>query len=56
MLHQEIERTGKLLDKVHIQLDNTARENKNRYVGGFCAWLVEIGLCKEIRGGFLPVG
>ncbi len=40
---QEIKRCGKLLNKVHIQLDNTARENKNKYVMSFCAWLVELG-------------
>ena len=46
----------KLLDKVHIQLDNTARENKNKFVVGFCTWLVEVGLATEIRLSFNPVG
>ena len=45
-----------LLGHVHIQLDNTCRENKNKYVTGFCAWLVSLGLCKSIRIGYLPVG
>ena len=31
-----------LLGHVHIQLDNTCRENKNKYVTGFCAWLVSV--------------
>ena len=53
---QEIERTGKLLKNVHIQLDNTTRENKNKYVATFCAWLIEMNLAEQIRLSFLPVG
>jgi hypothetical protein len=55
-LCQEIERTGKTLNKVHIQLDNTARENKNKFVAAFLTWVVEIGFAKQIRLGFLMVG
>ena len=53
---QEIERTGKQLNKVHIQLDNTCRENKNKFVAAFCAWLVEFEFVKELRLSFQPVG
>ncbi len=53
---QEIQRRGRTLGHVHIQLDNTCRENKNKWVMTFCSWLVSIGLCKSIRVGFLPVG
>ena len=53
---KEVERRGECLGHVHIQLDNTCRENKNKYVTGFCAWLVSLGLCKSIRIGYLPVG
>ena len=53
---QEIQRTGKLLNKVHIQTDNTCRENKNQFMSGFLTYLVELGLAKEIRHGFLAVG
>jgi hypothetical protein len=56
VLH-EIEKTGRLLKNVHIiQLDNNARENKNKFVMPLCAWIVEIGLAKNIRVAFCPVG
>ena len=53
---QEIKRTGKAIESLHIQLDNTTRENKNKYVMSFCQWLVSIGLVGDIRVGFLLVG
>ena len=53
---QEIEKAGKVLTNVHIQLDNTARENKIKFVMPLCAWIVEIGLAKNIRVNFCPVG
>ena len=53
---EDIEITGELLHNVHIQLDNTARENKNKFVVTFCAWIVEMNLAKEIRIGFQQVG
>ena len=37
-----------LPDVLYLQLDNTARENKNQYVMGFLALLVEIGIFKEV--------
>ena len=37
---------------LYIQLDNTGRENKNRYVIAWCALLVEYGVYEEV---FLPV-
>jgi hypothetical protein len=49
-------RGGSLPPRVHIQLDNTGRENKNAYVLGFCTWLVALGFVDEIRLSFLPVG
>jgi len=56
VLH-EIEKTGKVLTNVHIQLDNIAKENKNKLVVmPFCAWIVETGLAKNIRVGFCTVG
>ena len=53
---QEIKRRGQVLNKVHIQLDNTARDNKNKFVMSFCAWLVEMNLVSELRVGFMNVG
>lgn len=55
-IKKEIERRGEALDTVWFQLDNTCRENKNKYVLCFCQWLVHMGFCKEVRLSFLPVG
>lgn len=38
-----------LPDLLYIQLDNTARENKNKYVLAFLALLVEEGIFSEVR-------
>lgn len=54
---QELQaRGGRLPRSTWIQLDNTARENKNKVVLGFCQWLVAMGVTDEIRLSFLPVG
>lgn len=34
--------------KLHVQLDNTCRENKNQYVFSFFAYLVETGMIEEV--------
>ncbi len=34
-------------ENLYIQMDNTARENKNRYVLAFCALLVELNIFKK---------
>ena len=34
----------------------SSRENKNRYVFGYCGLLVKCGLFKEVNVHFLPVG
>eukprot|EP00873_Tetraselmis_striata_P006523 jgi/Tetstr1/426787/TSEL_017002.t1 len=44
------------LRKVHFQLDNICRENKNRYVMCFAEWLVAKGVIEEVVLSFLPVG
>lgn len=44
------------LKKVWFQLDNTCRENKNRYVMCFVEWLIHTGVCEEVQLSFLPVG
>ena len=45
-----------LKETLYIQLDNTSRENKNRYYIGMMAWMVAVGLVKEIEVSFLMVG
>jgi hypothetical protein len=42
--------------KLYIQLDNTARENKNRCVLSFLSFLVHVGIFDEVQLGFLMVG
>lgn len=41
---------------LYLQLDNTARENKNRHVFAFLSLLVELNIFKKIKVGFLMVG
>ena len=55
-LLQELNTFGRLPPSIHIQLDNTCRENKNKWVLAFCQWVVKMGLTKVIRLSFLPVG
>ena len=42
------ERKDKLPPVLNLQLDNTSRENKNRYVLGFCALLVSKKIFKKV--------
>eukprot|EP00873_Tetraselmis_striata_P015044 jgi/Tetstr1/435308/TSEL_024227.t1 len=44
------------LRKVHFQVDNTCRENKNRHVMCFAEWLVATGVVEEVVLSSLPVG
>eukprot|EP00873_Tetraselmis_striata_P024400 jgi/Tetstr1/444664/TSEL_032512.t1 len=56
-LMKEINRNDyKPLRKMYFQLDNTTRENKNKYVMAFLQWAVEIGMCKQVVIFFEPVG
>jgi hypothetical protein len=41
---------------LYLQLDNTSKQNKNRYVFAFLAWLVVLGLLTDVLVSFLPVG
>ncbi len=43
-------------DTLYIQLDNTSKDNKNRYFMAFCDWLVSNGVFKTVEVNFLPVG
>jgi hypothetical protein len=47
---------GFLPPVLYLQLDNTARENKNKFVMTFLALLVERGVFEKIKVNFLLVG
>ena len=53
---QEVLARGKKLKVAHFQLDNTSRENKNKWVVSFSQLMVHLGFAEEIRLSFLPVG
>ena len=42
--------------KLYLQLDNSAKDNKNRYVMAFCSLLIARRVFKEVTIGFLIVG
>ncbi|XP_061195044.1 uncharacterized protein LOC133203240 [Saccostrea echinata] len=48
--------TGFLQSTFYIQADNCARENKNKFVLGFCELLVTLDIFKEVHLSFLHVG
>ena len=41
---------------LYLQLDNCGRENKNRFVLAFLSMLVERGIFRKVKLGFLMVG
>ena len=41
---------------LYLQMDNCARENKNKYVLALCCLLVELKIFRKIKIGFLMVG
>ena len=45
----EADKIRPLPESLYIQLDNTARENKNKYVLGFCAFLIEKKVFKKVH-------
>ena len=47
---------GSLPPILHIQLDNTTKQNKGKYVVAYLAWLVKTGVIREAYMNFLPVG
>ena len=49
-------RRGTLPPTLCIQADNCSRENKNKYMFGFCATLVALGHFWEVQLSFLIVG
>jgi hypothetical protein len=42
--------------KLFLQLDNSAKDNKNRFVMAFCSLLTARRIFKEVTVGFLVVG
>ena len=42
--------------KLYLQLDNSAKDNKNKYLMAFLSLLIARGVFKEIQAGFLLVG
>ena len=47
---------GKLPENLYLQLDNTAKQCKGKYVLGYLALLVAYGVFKTVTLSFLPVG
>jgi len=44
----EYQKDHVLSENLYIQMDNTCRENKNRYVLGMCAVLVQLNVFKKV--------
>ena len=42
-------------ENLYIQMDNTSRENKNRYILAFCALLVTMKIFKKVHVFFVSV-
>ena len=42
--------------RIYIQLDNTCKQNKNRYLLGILGYLVEMNVTSDILVSFLPKG
>jgi hypothetical protein len=47
---------GKVPGRLLLQLDNTSKQCKSRYLLGFLGYLVHIGVFEEVVVSFLPVG
>ena len=57
VMHRVLQSWSGILPPVlYVQLDNTARENKNSTVFGYLSMLVERGIFKKIKVNFLLVG
>lgn len=55
MVHEKRKR-GRLPGTLYLQLDNTTKQCKGRYLNGFLAVLVNAGVFKKVVVSFLPVG
>ena len=56
VLVETLDAEGVLPDKLYVQLDNTTRQCKNRFVLGYLSYLVESGVFKKVVLSFLPKG
>jgi hypothetical protein len=52
----KLAKDGALPDTLYLQLDNTSKQCKGRYMIGFLGFLILLGLFKHIVLSFLPVG
>ena len=52
-LHEFCKDHVNLPGSLYLQLDNTARENKNRFVLTFCALLVQLGIFKKVMRTYI---
>ena len=48
-------RCHNLPENLYLEMDNTSRENKNKYVLGFCAILVQLKIFKKVCTLILPI-
>jgi hypothetical protein len=55
-LADKLARDGKLPSTLYIQLDNTSKQCKGRYMIGWLGYLIKMGVFKNIVLSFLPVG
>ena len=56
LFEEAVVKGNKLPRKLYVQLDNCARENKNRYYIGILALLVKLGVVEEVLMSILMVG
>jgi hypothetical protein len=42
--------------RLYLQLDNSVKDNNNRFIMAFCSLLTARGIFKEVTVGFLVVG
>jgi hypothetical protein len=55
-LADKLARDGKLPSTLYVQLDNTSKQCKARYMIGWLGYLIKLGLFNSIVLSFLPVG
>ncbi|XP_078610377.1 uncharacterized protein LOC144881295 [Branchiostoma floridae x Branchiostoma japonicum] len=49
-------RGGRLPSTLYLQLDNSAKENKNKFMIAFCTWLVKLQVFQKVKLGYLMAG
>ncbi|KAI8515611.1 ATP binding [Branchiostoma belcheri] len=50
------EKRGRLPSTLYLQLDNSAKENKNKFMIAFCTWLVKLQIFQKVKLGYLMAG